>query len=424
MSIANSPQENIKDVYIENMVDELRKISELIEEFNYVSMDTEFPGIVYPSTHQISSNVFCNFSNSSAFNGINTVQPYSSKSIYKSNISKKPVESTNNTNQISGGTTGCYDLNYNNIKKNVDDMKMIQFGITLSDKFGNHPEEISTWQFNFKFDLENDIYLHESIQLLEFSGIDFNKFYHEGIEQEYFAENIIASGIVLNENVKWITFHGVYDFAYLLKTISNQPLPEDEQSFMEYLFVYFPKFYDLRYMIKNISWLKGGLSRIATDLEIKWNGAIHQAGCDSILTSKVFTKLCLNHGEFLNLEKDLNMLYGFNSFLQDESENIQNESKKSELLQSNSLFTSNNTFYNNYNKFQMNTPMRSNNSIVYNPYVNMNYNLNNQKASVLFSSINNSQTSIPTFNSYVNYDFNNYFGGKIGGSLGTNTTRK
>lgn len=418
MSSANSP--HIQEVYSENMVDELRKISELIEEFNYVSMDTEFPGIVYPNTHQISSNVFCNFSNSSVFNGINTVQSYPGKSTHKPNFSKKPLESTTSSNQISGS----YDLNYKNIKKNVDDMKMIQFGITLSDKFGNHPEEISTWQFNFKFDLDNDIYLHESIQLLEFSGIDFNKFYHDGIEQEYFAENIIASGVVLNENVKWITFHGVYDFAYLLKTISNQTLPEDEQTFMEYLFVYFPNFYDLRYMIKNISWLKGGLSRIASDLDIKWNGAIHQAGCDSILTSKVFTKLCLNHGELLNLDKDLNMLYGFNSYTQDESENIQNESKNSELLQSNPIYTSNNTYYNNYNKFQMNPSMRSNNGMVYNPYVNMNYNLNNQNANVLFPSINNSHTSIPTFNNYVNYDYNNYFGGKIGGSLGTNATRK
>ena len=65
MSSANSP--HIQEVYSENMVDELRKISELIEEFNYVSMDTEFPGIVYPNTHQISSNVFCNFSNSVEF---------------------------------------------------------------------------------------------------------------------------------------------------------------------------------------------------------------------------------------------------------------------------------------------------------------------------------------------------------------------
>jgi CCR4-NOT transcription complex subunit 7/8 len=423
MSLINSPQDNIKDVYSENMVDELRKISDLIEEFNYVSMDTEFPGIVYPNTHRISTNVFCNFSNSSVFNGINTVQPYSGKLPSKTNTSKKQNEGWTNTNQISGSTPGWYDLNYKNIKMNVDDLKMIQFGITLSDKYGNHPEDASTWQFNFKFDLDNDIYLHESIQLLEFSGIDFNKFYHEGIEQEYFAENIIASGVVLNENVKWITFHGAYDFAYLLKTISNQPLPEDEQAFLEYLFIYFPNFYDLRYMIKNIAWLKGGLSKIASDLDIKWNGAIHQAGCDSILTSKVFTKLCLNYGEFLNLEKDLNMLFGFNTFTQEESEHNQNENNKTELPQSNPIYASNSTYYNNYNKFQMNPPIRPNNGIVYTPYVNMNYNLNNQKPNVLYSSINSSHTSIPTFNNYVNYDYNNYYGGNVS-SFGTNAIRK
>ena len=53
--MSHSQDGKIKDVWEENMVDELRKISELIEDYNYVSMviyiiiqDTEFPGIVYP----------------------------------------------------------------------------------------------------------------------------------------------------------------------------------------------------------------------------------------------------------------------------------------------------------------------------------------------------------------------------------------
>jgi len=34
----------------------------------------------------------------------------------------------------------------------VEDLKLIQVGITLSDGEGNFPEENSTWQFNFNFD--------------------------------------------------------------------------------------------------------------------------------------------------------------------------------------------------------------------------------------------------------------------------------
>jgi CCR4-NOT transcription complex subunit 7/8 len=37
---------------------------------------------------------------------------------------------------------------------NVDNLKMIQIGITLANEMGEFPEDVSTWQFNFKFDLE------------------------------------------------------------------------------------------------------------------------------------------------------------------------------------------------------------------------------------------------------------------------------
>jgi CCR4-NOT transcription complex subunit 7/8 len=445
MSFINIPAENIKEVYNENMVDELRKISDLIEEFNYISMDTEFPGIVYPNTHQLSENVYCNFSNSSIFSGINSIQRTIPSNSGKFS-SKKVFQNKSNETSSNSYPTYTYDLNYKNIKMNVDDLKMIQFGITLSDKYGNHPEGISTWQFNFKFDLDTDIYLHESIKLLEFAGIDFNKLFHEGIEQEYFAENIIASVVVLNENVKWITFHGAYDFAYLLKTISNQSLPEDEQTFLEYLFIYFPNSYDLRYMIKSIAWLKGSLSRIATDLDIKLNGSVHQAGFDSILTSKVFTKLCLNYGEYLTLEKDLNMLYGFNAYtyLQEVDTEIINNSNLNTHINSTNPISSNSTsqadittgqglsyptnvatsYFNNYNKFQMNTQIKPNNAIVYSPYLNVNYNpLNTTNHSIVYPNINSSYSQVPSFNNYVNYDCNNYYGGNMG-SLNTNAIRK
>ena len=34
---------------------------------------------------------------------------------------------------------------------NVDLLKIIQIGLTLSDEDGNYPQEVSTWQFNFHF---------------------------------------------------------------------------------------------------------------------------------------------------------------------------------------------------------------------------------------------------------------------------------
>ncbi len=46
------------------------------------------------------------------------------------------------------------ESNYKNIKNNVDNLKVIQVGITLANENGEYPEDVSTWQFNFKFDLE------------------------------------------------------------------------------------------------------------------------------------------------------------------------------------------------------------------------------------------------------------------------------
>jgi CCR4-NOT transcription complex subunit 7/8 len=43
---------------------------------------------------------------------------------------------------------------YQFIKMNVDNLKLIQVGFTLTDEDGNLPEGISTWQFNFKFDIK------------------------------------------------------------------------------------------------------------------------------------------------------------------------------------------------------------------------------------------------------------------------------
>ena len=44
------------------------------------------------------------------------------------------------------------------------------------------------------------------------SGLQFDRHEREGIDVIHFAEILIASGIVLLENVKWLSFHSGYDF--------------------------------------------------------------------------------------------------------------------------------------------------------------------------------------------------------------------
>lgn len=51
------------------------------------------------------------------------------------------------------------------------------------------------------------MYAQDSIELLQKSGIDFNRLENEGIDNDVFAENLITSGLVLFPNVKWVSFH-------------------------------------------------------------------------------------------------------------------------------------------------------------------------------------------------------------------------
>lgn len=112
---------------------------------------------------------------------------------------------------------------------NVDLLKIIQVGLTLADEDGNYPQDVSTWQFNFRFSIKcvlllsacsylgsirvvhanvsEDMYAPESIELLRKSGIDLDRHTDMGIEPNDFAELMITSGLVLAPETKWISFH-------------------------------------------------------------------------------------------------------------------------------------------------------------------------------------------------------------------------
>ena len=75
------------------------------------------------------------------------------------------------------------DYQYQLLRCNVDLLKIIQLGLTFLDESGNLPESgVSTWQFNFRFNLTEDMYAEDSVDLLQNSGIQFEKHEHEGIE--------------------------------------------------------------------------------------------------------------------------------------------------------------------------------------------------------------------------------------------------
>lgn len=59
-----------------------------------------------------------------------------------------------------------------------------------------------------------------------------------------------------------------YDFAYLVRLLTNQDLPDTEQDFFDLTSLYFPRIFDVKYLMKSCKNLKGGLQDVADALEV------------------------------------------------------------------------------------------------------------------------------------------------------------
>lgn len=236
---------HIREVWHDNLEDEFALIRDIVDDYPYIAMDTEFPGIVL-----------------------------------------RPI----------GNFNSSTDYNFQTLKANVDLLKLIQLGLTFSDGQGNLPtcgtDKYCVWQFNFReFNLNEDVFANDSIELLSQSGIDFKKNNENGISAHRFSELLMSSGIVLNDTVHWVTFHSGYDFGYLLKILTCQSLPDTQAGFFNLIKMYFPTLYDIKHLMRFCNSLHGGLNKLAELLDVERIGICHQAGSDSLLTCCTFMKL-------------------------------------------------------------------------------------------------------------------------------------
>ncbi|MCL7042749.1 hypothetical protein MKW94_022974 [Papaver nudicaule] len=249
----------IVEVYADNCFSEFQRIRAVVPRYRIVAMDTEFPGVIF-----------------------------------------KPADYKNQT-QFQ-----YYDV----MRRNVDALKPIQVGLTLADSQGNLPDfgtHTCIWQFNLSdFDVAKDLYAADSIALLRKQGIDLEKNRREGIDSRVFAALLLQSGVVYNidvaaqlgffynYSVNWITFHGSYDFAYLVKLLIHPaPLPTRLEEFMGLVNHFFgTRVYDIKHMMKSCQGLFGGLERVSKALGVEREvGDCHQAGSDSLLTMKTFVRM-------------------------------------------------------------------------------------------------------------------------------------
>lgn len=244
MNISNDTlcqSSKLVDVWASNLTEELTNIAALISEgYNHVAIDTEYPGLYFKP---------------------------------------KSMDCT-------------VAEQYAVIKMNVDKLKPIQIGLSFTNAGGKAPEKASVWQFHMKFDLERDFIQPESLSLLIDSKIPFDRLPLEGICANKLSDGLLFSGLPLNTEIVWICFHGSYDFAYLIKILSGEPLPNTIQQFNDLRKHLCPKVFDIKMMIQNNDRLKKySLARLAQVYGVSINGPLHQAGTDARLTSDLFFKM-------------------------------------------------------------------------------------------------------------------------------------
>ncbi|TYG74705.1 hypothetical protein ES288_D04G203600v1 [Gossypium darwinii] len=218
MSIFVNKPVIVREVFADNLEYEFMLIRSALYNYSFVSMDTEFPGTIFKSE-------------------------------------KRFVQ------------LGNPEVNYRFMKVNVDALKIIQLGLTLSDSDGNLPD------FGTPF------------------CIDFTRNKEKGICSRDFGIMVLISGLGFGE-LTWVTFHSAYDFGFLLKILTQNSLPPDLKSFMRHLTYYFGcMIFDIKYSFKIFN-LHGGLEKVAKTLNVARVARLsHQAGSDSLLILHCFMQI-------------------------------------------------------------------------------------------------------------------------------------
>ncbi len=117
------------------------------------------------------------------------------------------------------------------------------------------------------------------MQLLKSAGIDFDELRTRGIDGGLFAEHLFTAGIsgktncdcaglVLNADLRWVTYRGTFDMGYMLRAAMSEKLPDTESGFFDKLQVYFPNFCDIKCMLRDIDIPTLSLNSTATFLNV------------------------------------------------------------------------------------------------------------------------------------------------------------
>ncbi|GMM55972.1 CCR4-NOT core DEDD family RNase subunit [Maudiozyma humilis] len=184
-----------RDVWKDNLHNEFVAIRRLIKQFNYVSVSTEFIGTM-----------------------------------------ARPI----------GNFETKADYHYQTMRSNVDLLNPVQMAISLSDANGNKPDnEPSTWQFNFQYDVDTEMISGESLELLKTSGVNLDMQRESGVDKFEFAQLMMDSGLIMEPDTTWITYHAAYDIGFLVHILMNDMMPATRQEFEQWVVKLMPSLFDL-----------------------------------------------------------------------------------------------------------------------------------------------------------------------------------
>ncbi|CAJ1403281.1 unnamed protein product [Effrenium voratum] len=179
------------------------------------------------------------------------------------------------------------DLHYLAMRESVDVFRPLQLGLAIGSQQG---QSLVAWNFNLRFDLQEDLYTDSAVQFLSGAGLDFQRHATEGIDCGLLRA--LLGGSELFAQSSWLTFAGSYDLGYLLRLLSPSPLPAALENFEALLDARCAARVELRDALPF-----GSLASLAEDHGVLRRGCAHTAGSDALLTLDLFFRMKAPAGE-------------------------------------------------------------------------------------------------------------------------------
>ncbi|CAD5219684.1 unnamed protein product [Bursaphelenchus okinawaensis] len=178
-------------------------------------------------------------------------------------------------------------FSYQQLLVNVNSLKPLQMGFTFIHK------PVTIFQFNFHFNVAEDMCSDEALNAYQASGFDFDKHNTEGIDLLDFGELLATSGLVVSK-LTWVSYHAAFDFGYIVRALNGGSLPADIREFYNLFKKYFDTAYDVKCMMQHPNAVRRGLKSTMTlqdaaeALQIRRVGKKYHSGSNCQLTAHVF----------------------------------------------------------------------------------------------------------------------------------------